>query len=194
MLMKGILSRFTLLLSTLLLSMSGAMSEMKGSEQEKILLEHEAAKLFMRCYEHDTGKEIRHIWHNRPIRPDVSCQFEGERLDIEVAHLYGTEEEAMQILGRDLTQATRQALQELEQVAPDARLLNALNRILMNKSTHRYASKRVWLVIRNAHPGWTAEAIVSLQHHIDVPVEHVFEQIWMVGDVAGKSGIVQLYP
>lgn len=168
---------------------------MQSSEHEKIVLEHEAAKLFMRWYEHDTGKEIRLIWHNRPIKPDVSCQFEGERLDLEVAHLYGSEQEAMQILGRELSDITLRALRDLESVAdPHARLLRALNRILENKSHKRYKTKRVWLVIRNAHPAWTTDEIKSLQHHIAVPENHPFEQIWMVGDFAGKSGIVQLYP
>lgn len=171
------------------------MSDIKNSEYEKILLEHEAAKLFMHWYEHDTGKHIRHIWHNKPTKPDVSCQFEGERLDLEVAHLYGSEQEAMQILGRALSDRTRKELQELDKLAePHTRLLSALNRILFSKSSKRYKTKRVWLVIRNAHPAWKALEIQRLQHHIDVPSNHPFEQIWMVGDWAGKSGIVQLYP
>lgn len=168
---------------------------MQDSESEKIQLEHEAAKLFMRWYEHDTGKHIRHIWHNRPIKPDVSCQFEGGRLDIEVAHLYGSEEEAMQILGRELGERTRQELLDLEDVTdPHTRLLDALNCILTSKSLKHYKTKRVWLVIRNAHPAWSADEIKELQHCIDVPDDHPFEQIWMVGDFAGESGIVQLYP
>ncbi|MCW8891036.1 MAG: hypothetical protein OQL20_10285 [Sedimenticola sp.] len=168
---------------------------MKSSEHEKIGLEHQAAKLFMRWYERETGKKIRHIWHNRPIKPDVSCKFEGDRLDLEVAHLYGSEQEAMQILGRELSDITVAALRELEAVAdPHARLLKALNRILENKSHKQYKTKRVWLIIRNAHPAWGADEIKALQHHIDVPDNHPFEQIWMVGDFKGISGIVQLYP
>ena len=171
------------------------MPDNETSKQEKIRLEHQAAKIFMRWYEHDTGKPIRHIWHNRPIKPDVSCQFEGERLDLEIAHLYGTEQEAMKILGRNLSDKTRRELRKLEkETNPHHRLLNALNRILSNKSTKRYKTKRVWLVIRNAHPSWHSDDITALHHHIDVPVDHPFEQIWIVGDFAGKSGIVQLYP
>ena len=78
-------------------------SELNNSEHEKLLLEHQAAKLFMRWYEHETGNPIRHLWHNRPAKPDVSCRFEGDRLDLEVAHLYGGEQEAMQILKRELS-------------------------------------------------------------------------------------------
>lgn len=167
----------------------------KISEEEKIELEHQAARLFMRWYEHDTGKIIRHIWHNRPAKPDVSCYLEGERLDLEIAHLYGTEQEAMQILGRALSQKTREELRELEH-CDDAhtRLLRALNRILSNKSQKHYKTQRVWLVLRNAHPAWGADQINALQHHINVPEQHPFEQIWIVGDMQGESGIVQLYP
>lgn len=171
------------------------MTEQHASETEKIRLEHQAAKIFMHWYEHDTGKHIRHIWHNKPIKPDVSCMFEGERLDIEVAHLYGSEQEAMQILGRNLSDLTRSALAELAQFDdPHERLLSALNRILTNKAGKHYNTKRVWLVIRNAHPAWNRDEIQSLQHCIDVPAHHPFEQIWMVGDISGDSGIIQLYP
>jgi hypothetical protein len=174
---------------------SDGLLRLHQSETEKLELEHQAAKLFMRWYEHDTGKRIRHLWHNRPNKPDVSCRLEGERLDLEIAHLYGSEQEAMQILGRELSDLTRQELRQLEQnTLPNQRLLKALNRILLNKSYKHYKTKRVWLVIRNAHPAWDTEQIKALQHCIDVPTHHPFEQIWLVGDWAGKSGVVQLYP
>ena len=171
------------------------MTEYESSSDEKRHLEHEAAKIFMRQYEKNTGHEIRHIWHNQPSRPDISCVLEGERLDLEIAHLYGSEQEAMKILERSLTEKTRAELREQACCSDvNQRLLNALNRILMNKAQKHYDSKQVWLVIRNAHPAWTAEKIMSLQHQIKVPFEHPFEQIWMVADFKGISGIVQLYP
>ncbi len=148
----------------------------------------------MRRYEKNTGIPVRHIWHNRPKKPDVSCFIDGERLDLEIAHLYGSEEEAMQILGRPLDPHTSEELHLLKASDPHERLIEALNRILSNKGKKNYKSKRVWLVIRNAHPAWTAEEIQTLQHHIQVPPEHPFEQIWIVGDLSGESGIVQLYP
>lgn len=171
------------------------MSEHRESENEKIVLEHQAAKLFMHWYEHDTGKQIRHLWHNRPNKPDVSCRLEGQRLDLEIAHLYGSEQEAMQLLGRQLTETTRQELQALNQTSePSKRLLKALNRILFNKSLKRYKTKQVWLVIRNAHPSWNKADITALIHRIDIPANHPFEQIWIVGDWDGKTGIVKLFP
>ncbi len=167
----------------------------RSSEEEKQKLEHEAAKLFMRWYEKTTGQVIRHIWHNRPQKPDVSCYLDGQRLDLEIAHLYGSEQEAMQILGREIDQRTRQELLLQERCEnPDDRLLKALNRILANKARKHYQSQRVWLVIRNAHPAWTAPQIQAMRSHIEVPPAHPFEQIWMVGDMKGESGIVRLYP
>lgn len=168
--------------------------DLHPSQKEKIELEHDAAKLFMRWYEQNTGKPIRHIWHNEPSRPDVSCLFEDERLDLEIAHLYGSEAEAMSILGRSLSDATREALHALDQEEVDDRLLQALNRILLGKSKKTYRSERVWLVIRNAHPQWSASDIKALFGQIEVPNDHPFEKIWIVGDMKGKSGIVRLFP
>lgn len=169
------------------------MAEFISSEAEKLALEHEAARLFMRAYEKDSGREIRHLWHNKPIKPDVSCLLEGDKLDIEVAHLYGSEEEAMQILGRSLSDETRRALIEQSgEHNTNQRLLTALNRILAQKAGKTYRTRRVWLLIRNAHPQWNAHIIRHLRSHICVPEHHPFEQIWILGDFAGKSGIIRL--
>jgi hypothetical protein len=73
-------------------------------------------------------------------------------------------------------------------------LLEALNQILYNKSFKKYKTKRVWLVIRNTHSAWGKKQILALQHQITVPNIHPFEQIWIVADWQGKSGIVQLFP
>ncbi|MEK9766087.1 MAG: hypothetical protein VW274_06365 [Thalassolituus sp.] len=163
------------------------------SEEEKLRLEHEAARLFMRAYEKQTGHEIRHLWHNKPTKPDVSCLLEGNKLDIEVAHLYGSEVEAMKILGRSLTDETRHELSvQAQEHNTHQRLLNALNRILSQKAGKTYHTRRVWLLIRNAHPEWNADIIRGLCSEIQVPTEHPFEQIWMLGDFSGESGIVRL--
>lgn len=169
------------------------MSHELSSQEEKLALEHDAARLFMRNYEAISGRKIRHLWHNKPIKPDVSCMLEGEKLDIEVAHLYGSEQEAMQILGRHLPEETRQALiEQALEANTNQRLLTALNRILKQKAGKRYKSQRVWLLIRNAHPEWDAQTIKRFRHRICVPEHHSFEQIWMLGDFAGKSGIIRL--
>ncbi|WP_144392948.1 hypothetical protein [Pleionea sediminis] len=165
------------------------------SEQEKIELEHQAAKIFMRLYEAAKGVKIRHIWHNKPVKPDVSCRLKGVRLDLEVAHLYASEQEAMKILGRELGSKTREALKLLErQKNIEKRLVDALQRILLSKAEKKYRSDRVWLVIRNAHPEWTAELIARNIKSLHIPQEHPFDQIWLVTDFEGKSGIIELFP
>lgn len=167
---------------------------MSPAEQEKITLEHQAARLFMRHWERTQQVPIRHIWHNRPDKPDVSCFLDGERLDLEIAHLYGSEIEAMAILGRDLSKTTQHELAQLNDSDTDGRLLRALNRILAVKAEKTYNSERVWLIIRNANPHWSRSDIEALQHHINIPGGHPFEQIWLVADMHANSGIVQLYP
>ncbi|XOV81352.1 MAG: hypothetical protein ACFHVJ_07330 [Aestuariibacter sp.] len=149
----------------------------------------------MRWYEKNTGNKIRHIWHNEPRKPDVSCYLDGERLDLEIAHLYGSSEEAMQILNRELTEETQAELEKQSLLSDtQERLLAALNRILANKSLKYYKTSQVWLVIRNANPGWSKEEIIALQDRINIPDDHPFQQIWIVCDMAGSTGIVQLYP
>lgn len=168
------------------------MSKSKG-EQEKIRLEHDAAKLFMRAYEKESGQVIRHIWHNKPRKPDTSCMLNGEHLDIEIAHLYGSELEAMKYLGRGLTEESKLALHLLEHSEDvNERLLTALNLILENKSKKRYHSDRVWLVIRSVHPEWDADAIKHLLPRIKAPKGHPFHQIWMVTGKNEMPGIIRI--
>jgi len=161
---------------------------------EKIRLEHEAARLFMRLYQRRYGVSMRHIWHNEPAKPDVSCYLQQERLDLEIAHLYGSEAEAMQILGRDLAPQTREALTALQQVAPQARMLAALDRLIQQKAYKHYDSERVWLVIRNTNPVWRAEQLHSYCQQMVLPAGCPFEQIWLVADYRGDAGIIALYP
>lgn len=162
--------------------------------QEKIKLEHDAARIFMRAYEQRFHVKMRHIWHNEPARPDVSCYYDEQRLDLEIAHLYGSEAEAMHILGRDLSTQTQQELQALQRIPAEQRMLSALNRIICNKAAKQYDSQRVWLVIRNANPLWQRENMLSHCDKMQMPTEHPFEQIWVVGDMQGISGILPLYP
>ena len=164
------------------------------SQQEKIKLEHQAAKLFLRLYEKQFHIPMRHIWHNQPSKPDISC-YQGEhQLDIEIAHLYGSEKEAMAILNRELSSETKKALELLLVEPIEQRLTKALQRILANKSIKKYDTKRVWLVIRNANPFWHSQDIQSLQHHFKMKASHPFEQVWIIGDMKGVSGLTQLFP
>lgn len=169
-------------------------SPLSDSQREKIRLEHEAARLFMRLYEGCFQVPIRHIWHNEPRKPDVSCYLGPEQLDLEIAHLYGSEAEAMLLLGRDLGAHTRQYLRELSLTKLDERLLTALNRLLASKAQKDYHSQRVWLVIRNMNPLWTRDDFLRRLPEIHLPDGHVFEQVWLVADFRGETGLVRIFP
>ena len=169
------------------------MTELRSSEAATLKLEHDAAKLFMRQYERLTGHHIRHIWHNQPKRPDVSCMLDGHKLDLEIAHLYGSSQEAMDILKQGINANVKHQL-ELQEAFSDTheRLISALNAILKNKAGKTYESNKVWLVIRNAHPAWKREQVLNAMSEIEVPSGYQFDQIWLVADFTGQSGIVRL--
>lgn len=164
------------------------------SNGEKQQLEHQAAKQFMRLYEQKTGMVMRHIWHNQPAKPDVSCYLNQQRLDLEIAHLYGSEVEAMHILGRDLDDNTRQELIALLNTPAQLRLFTALERLLTNKSVKTYDSDRVWLIIRNVNPLWSTKDIMQLYLKLHIPLAQPFEQIWLISDPSATAELIALYP
>jgi hypothetical protein len=161
---------------------------------EKLLLEQQATQVFIRWYAQAFSASFTFVAHNLPAKPDVSCLLNGHTLDLEIAHLYGTEQEAMSILGKSLNQHTRDELNKLRQTtSTQDRLVAALNRILENKSHKSYDSNRVWLVIRNVHPGWEARQLRMMQNLLIIPDRHPFEQIWLIGDIDATSGAVCLF-
>ena len=166
---------------------------MNSSQWEKIQLEHQASDLFARLYQQSCGKAVTFITHNEPRKPDVSVSIANQPIDIEIAHLYGSETEAKLILGKSLSEQTCAELQALDvNTSADERLINALNRILHNKAQKFYDSDTVWLVIRNAHPDWNADSVREHQRQIHIPSSHPFAQIWLIGDLQGHSGLVRL--
>ena len=167
---------------------------MNSSIQEKIYLEHEAARLFMRYYEKQTGIPMRHIWHNLPRKPDVSCYLNDSKLDLEIAHIYGSEAEARLILGRGAGDKMLAALHQLTQLPVNRRLIAALNAVLASKAEKNYHSQRVWLVLRNMNALWQQKDFEKHRHQIVLPEAHPFEQIWLIGDPKGHSGASRLFP
>lgn len=167
---------------------------MNSSIHEKIHLEHEAAKLFMRLYEKQFAIPMRHIWHNLPRKPDVSCYLNGRRLDLEIAHIYGSEAEAKLILGRGADEKIMADLHQLSELPINSRLIAALNSVLATKAQKKYHSQRVWLVLRNMNSLWQQKDFEKHRHQIVLPEAHPFEQIWLLGDAKGSSGVICLFP
>ncbi|WP_100655616.1 hypothetical protein [Alteromonas flava] len=165
----------------------------RSSEKEKRELELEAAEVFLRWYQQQTQLKCQLIKSNLPAKPDVSCQIGNTRVDFEIAHLYGSETEAMQILGRELTPQTRAELLALTTTGNTQRRLHkALARILQQKAGKHYQSQNVWLIIRNMHPQWRPLATVYNLRECLLPYEHPFAQIWLIADRAGEDGALQL--
>ncbi len=159
------------------------------TDGDKVAWEKQATKVFIKWYNITFTKQLTFLSNNQPSKPDVSCLLDGNKIDIEIAHLYGTEQEAMAILGKELGEHTRRELvkQQINSTT-EQRLVSALNRILEQKSHKQYASQHAWLVIRNAHPGWNTEKIKFASDQIVQPLNHPFEQVWIVGDLEAKSG------
>jgi len=173
------------------------------SESIKRKLERDAARLFMRAYEQQFHSQIRHIWHNQPAKPDISCYLNGKALDLEIAHLYASEQEA-QIASSDQAHNNEQSqyhgdehlwayLAALSSMDSASRLHTALCRILESKARKHYNSKRCWLVIRNASPLWQHKDFCQVVSHLTIPA-NPFEQIWLVPDFPGEEPLIKLYP
>jgi hypothetical protein len=158
-------------------------------ELSKADWEKQAAEVFIAWHNQHFEQQLRFVSNNRPAKPDVSCLLDGSKVDLEIAHLYGTQQDAMSILGKDLSEHMKNELARLQANSTvEQRLIVALNRILEQKAHKRYNSQSVWLVIRNAHPRWDADKILAASSSINLPNEHIFEQIWIIGDLNATSG------
>ncbi|CCQ11519.1 hypothetical protein PALB_24180 [Pseudoalteromonas luteoviolacea B = ATCC 29581] len=166
--------------------------ETRESEKEKVALEHDAAKLFMKLYEKQYDIPMRHIWHNIPSKPDVSCYLGETKLDLEIAHLYASEAEAMAVLGRALSIETQRELAMMALTPVSEHLHTALGRLLKQKYQKRYTSERVWLVIRNASAMWHREDLTRVLSQLSVPPYQPFERIWVICDYFGKDGLIEI--
>jgi hypothetical protein len=162
-------------------------------ELSKADWEKQAAEVFIEWHNQHFVKQLQFISNNRPAKPDVSCLLDGNRIDLEIAHLYGTQQDAMTILGKDLSEHMKNELARLQANSTvEQRLILALNRILEQKAHKRYNSQNVWLVIRNVHPHWNAEKILAASSGINLPKEHIFTQIWIIGDLTAASGALRI--
>ncbi|BDX07006.1 hypothetical protein [Planctobacterium marinum] len=166
---------------------------MNQNQTEKIVLEKQAAELFATCYQREFDVPVSFVSNNVPAKPDVTCRVGNDLVDIEIAHLYGSQAEAQQILGKSLDEKTQAELNLLEaETNTDDRLVRALNRILANKANKHYDGDNVWLVIRNANPQWQRHNIQNNLARISIPDGHPFKQVWLIGDYDGASGLVFL--
>ena len=175
------------------------------SEAIKRQIERDAARHFLRLYEHIYKTPMRNIWHNEPSKPDVSCHLDGKPLDLEIAHLYASASEAKiltreiisQVQGSNIKASDKELellhyLSDLINMDSKKRLTTALTRLLNSKAKKTYDSSRVWLVIRNASPLWKAQDFEQCIQHFDMP-ENPFEQIWLLPEFDGSEAPIRIF-
>ena len=130
----------------------------------------------------------------KPPEPDFIIQLDAREMGVEVAHLYGSERDARLLLGRSRPEeSTIQARVEHAMIPLNIRVPVELNRILSQKATKAYP-RRTWLVIRNAYPLWKKADFEMYPEILTIPREHPFEQIWLLCNQQGTSGMLRLFP
>lgn len=128
-----------------------------------------------------------------PPEPDALCSLDNTPLYVEVGHIYGTQSDVRQLLGRTGKSAAseeQKAVARMTQLG--VRLLNPLNSLLSNKATKTYSTSPVWLLIRSAFPLWNIKDFKIYQSDILVPNVHPFEQIWLLCGAQASDGILRL--
>ena len=168
---------------------------MNHSIEEKRQWEKQAIEVFIDWFRTSGHLPLSFVSQNLPSKPDVTCMLGDEKVDIELAHLYGSQQDAIRILGKSVTNKMIDELEQMErQPSVEQRILHALNRILENKSHKHYDSENTWLVIRNAFPNWQCADFLHHLSRVCVPAHHPFKRIWLIGDLRAESGAIKLYP
>ena|SRR5688572_3643750 len=129
-----------------------------------------------------------------PPEPDFIIRLDTREVGVEVAHLYGSERDARLLLARSRPEESiSQARVEHAMTPLNVRVPVELNRILSQKATKAYP-RSTWLVIRNAFPLWDKADFKMYPEALTMPPEHPFEQIWLLCDYQGTSGLLRLFP
>jgi len=129
-----------------------------------------------------------------PPEPDFIMRLDARDVGVEIAHLYGSERDARLLLNRPRPKELISSARLGHAVVPlSDRVPVELNRILSQKATKMYP-RNTWLVIRNAYPLWKKADFEMYPETLTLPREHPFEQIWILCDHQGISGMLRLFP
>ena len=172
-------------------------SELIEAMPEGRRLELSALVSFINAYSRQGGGLITPVRMPQPPEPDFVCRLDGSRLvGIEIAHVYGSEHDARMVFGRaQPAESTDAARVQHARVPLSDRIPGELDLILRDKCENDYECEGAcWLIIRNAYPLWTSDDFVQYALPWVPPDGVPFEQIWLVGDQEGSSGLLQLYP
>jgi hypothetical protein len=163
---------------------------------EKRALEHAAILQFIEAYNHahmDNALDLLGLGD----APDGVVRQGSVVIGIEAAHVYGTNYDAKNTLGRagDFLTMQRGDRQWRDHIRnsmislPD-RIIPALNRVVSAKARKRYGGA-CWLVIRNALPIWEKSDFEKQQSLIRLP-RHDFQQMWLLCGRHSWSGLLRL--
>jgi hypothetical protein len=165
------------------------------SGDEKANLEHHAVQSFIKLYNQTHRRKLTFLQLGHPPMPDAICRLGRRDLGIEVAHCYGSWDDAALRLGHRLASQIPKIAQQARRTTPlDVRVLSTLNEVLTKKSTREYDFGPVWLVVRNAFSAWSARDYRRRQDDIMLPTTTPFGQIWLVCDEnsVGPQGLLRL--
>jgi len=156
--------------------------------------ELEAVTYFIATYQRLFSARLALVDMPKPPEPDFIVRLGAREIGVEVAHLYGSERDARLLFGRSQPEeSTLQARVEHAMVPLNVRVPEELNRILSQKATKTYP-RDTWLVIRNVYPLWERTDFEMYPEALAILREHPFEQIWLLCDEHGTSGMLQLFP
>jgi len=162
---------------------------------QKENLEYYALQNFIAYYNNTHKRKMAFIRQCQPPMPDIICRLERTEVGIEVAHTYGTGEEAAMRLGnRDAKNIPEDIHRTRRLVTVDDRATFSLNQLLMQKSKKLYKHDHLWLVVRNAFLLWSLHDYKLNKKMINIPANHPFRQVWLVCDQnsIGRPGIMRL--
>lgn len=162
--------------------------------KEKQRLEFWAIHKFIRAFTKLDNRELTFVRLQKPPKPDSLCLLNRKEIDIEVAHLYGSQRDARMVLGRSKPiEHTKESRIAHSLVPLNDKITSDLNRILKDKAQKKWGNE-TWLLIRNAFPIWEKEDFLMFKEEISVPVKHPYKEIWLLCDRDGSSGILRLFP
>ena len=129
-----------------------------------------------------------------PPEPDTLCLLNEKELGVEVAHLYGTGQDAER-LTKPNQEHRRNPLTDEEMMRNRikcfrVRVFAELNDILRKKADKQYRRSPIWLLVRNVFPLCNAQDFEQHEDEIVVPEDHPFQHIWLLGERDG--GLLRL--
>ncbi len=161
---------------------------------DKKQLEFYAVLYFIRDQRKNHRRWLIFQEFSEPPNPDAYCLLNGERVGIEVTHLFADNHAAGKAQNKAIPPRNPQkSPRPAAPPSPRPGLPHELNRLLDDKARHHYGN-RTWLVIRNTDPVWRKQDFEQYRDDIIIPGRHAFEEIWLVCDPQGASGTMRLFP